>query len=170
MLAYVFWHRPHAGTHAADYERRLNAFHSRLVAPSASFRTSALPFAEGAGYEDWYLVENWTELGELNTTAVSGAIKGQHDDVADVADEGWGGIYALVRGHPQPPLATRWVSKPERESYEAFLNGVQAATVWQRQMVLGPAPEFCVVDDAETVPRISSASRTAIYLEAGRRG
>src|ERR1700733_4368424 len=104
MLAYVFWHRPLPGTARADYEAALRAFHSRLALPSASFRIGALPFAEaGAGYEDWYLVGNWAELGELTLAAVSGERRPPHDDVARLAAEGWGGVYLLVRGEARPP-------------------------------------------------------------------
>ena len=164
MLAYVFWHRPRVGVPAADYERCLGAFHSRLAAPSASFRVSSLPFAEGGGYEDWYLVEGWADLGDLNARATSGLLRDPHDAVAEVADEGWGGVYTLVRGDRRPPLRTRWVSKPAGESYEVFLDMVQAPTVWQRQMVLGPAPEFCVVDDGEVAPKSSATTRTMVGL------
>ena len=150
MLAYVFWHRPRVGVAAADYERRLVGFHSRLAAPSASFRISSLPFAEGAGYEDWYLVEAWADLGDLNARAVSGLRRDHHDTVAEVADEGWGGVYALLRGDRRPPLNTRWVSKPVGESYEVFLSTVQAPAVWQRQMVLGPAPDSALLRTARS--------------------
>jgi hypothetical protein len=166
MLAYVFWHRPRAGVAAADYERRLCAFHRRLLAPSGSFRISSLPFAEGDGYEDWYLVEGWADLGDLNAAAVSGVRRDPHDAVAEAADVGWGGVYALVRGDYRPPLNAHWVSKPAGESYEVFLDTMPAPTVWQRQMVLGPAPEFCVVERRDAAPRASDASRTVVYIGA----
>jgi hypothetical protein len=166
MLAYVFWHRPRAGVAAADYERRLGAFHSRLPAPSGCFRISSLPFAEGEGYEDWYLVDGWADLGDLNAVAISGVRRDPHDAVAEAADEGWGGVYALIRGDRRPPLSARWVSKPAGESYEVFLDTVQARTVWQRQMVLGPAPEFCVVEDGDVAPGAAAATRTVVYLGA----
>jgi hypothetical protein len=167
MLAYVFWHRPRAGTAAADYEDGLRAFHARLTVPSGSFRIAALPFADGeAAYEDWYLLDGWAALGELNATAVSGARQPPHDAVARLADEGWAGIYLLVRGEPRAPLRTRWVSKPADESYEAFLAATPAATVWQRQMTLGPSPEFCLVDGAGDVPPADAAERTPVYLAA----
>jgi hypothetical protein len=165
MLAYVFWHRPRPGTVAADYEDGLRTFHARLTVPSGSFRLGALPFADGeAGYEDWYLVEGWAELGELNAAAVSGARRPPHDAVARLAGVGWAGIYLLVRGEARPPSSTHWVSKPAEESYESFLAATPAPTVWQRQMTLGPAPEFCLVDDAGDPPVAGPASRTLVYL------
>jgi len=159
MLAYVFWHRPQPGTPLADYEEGLRAFHGRVSVPSASFRVSALPFGDAdAGYEDWYLVASWAALGELNAAAVSGARRPPHDAVARLAADGWGAVYLLVRGHARPPTTTRWVSKPSTESYDAFLAGTPAPTVWQRQMTLGPASEFCLVDDA------GAGVRTPVYL------
>jgi hypothetical protein len=159
MLAYVFWHRPHAGTSPADYEDGLRAFHARVAVPSACFRIGALPFGDAAaGYEDWYLVGDWSELGELNAAAVSGARRPPHNDVARLAAEGWGGVYLLIRGQALPPLTTRWVGKPAAESYDAFLAATPAPTVWQRQMTLGPAPEFCLAGDA------GDGVRTPVYL------
>jgi hypothetical protein len=146
VLAYVFWHQPRAGVPRADYERRLRAFHAALMESSASFRLGALPFADDDGYEDWYLVEGWAQLGALNTGAVSAGRRAVHDSVAGLAGSGWGGVYALIRGASEPPASTRWVSKPDGLSYDAFLDSVRASTVWQRQMVLGPAPEFCLVE------------------------
>jgi hypothetical protein len=150
MLAYVFWHRPRDGADQAAYEARLRAFHRVLSLPSASFRLSVLPFDEGAGYEDWYLVDDWSQLGELNRAAISGGCHAPHEAIAAVSGAGWGGVYALIRGHARPPMTARWTSKPGGEGYDVFLNSLRAPTVWQRQMVLGPAPEFCVVDDAHS--------------------
>lgn len=163
MLAYVFWHRPRAGVASADYEARLRAFHRRLNACSASFRISALPFAEGLGYEDWYLVGSWAELGDLNGRAISGERRAPHDAVAEIAGEGWGAIYALIRGEPRPPLVTRWVSKPPGLGYEGFLASLEAPTVWQRQMLLGPAPEFCVTEKGRVATKLRVGIRTAVY-------
>lgn len=128
MLAYVFWHRPSDGVDKDAYECRLRAFHRALSVPSASFWLSALPFADRAGYEDWYLVPSWHELGELNRAAISGQR-----------------------------------SKRPGERYDLFLDQLPAPTVWQRQMVLGPAPEFCAVDEAGTTP--AGTNRIAVYCE-----
>lgn len=146
MLAYVFWHRPGASVAGAEYEMWLRAFHESLEVSSASFRLAELPFANGGGYEDWYLVDTWVELGELNANAVAGKHRAPHAAIAGRAGEGWGGVYALLRGAEEPPPAARWVGKPPRTSYESFLSSLDAPTVWQRQLVLGPAPEFCLVE------------------------
>jgi hypothetical protein len=192
LLAYLFWHRPRSGVGSGDYEDRLRAFHSRLNIPSASFRIEAFPFApeaeyaasgkgpedrggerqesrerdevRGGEYEDWYLVDGWAELGNLNVSAISGERRAPHDAAAALAGEGWGAVYALVRGDAAPPARTRWLTKPRGESYEGFLDGLQAATVWQRQMVLGPGPEFCVAeDDAEASTSQRAGRRIPVY-------
>lgn len=165
MLAYVFWHRPRTDCSAAEYEDSLRSFHARLTVPSGSFRIAALPFGDGGpGYEDWYLVESWADLGELNVAAVSGERRPPHDAAARLAADGWAGIYLLLRGEARPPSITRWVSKPAGRSYDAFLADADAPTVWQRQMTLGPAPEFCLVDAAGEAPPAGTAGRTAVYL------
>jgi hypothetical protein len=138
VLAYVFWHRPGDGVDRDRYEDALARFHASLANPSAAFRLDRLPFGDGGpGYEDWYLVDGWAELGELNAAAVDAAHGGYHDVAAELAGAGWGGVYALIRGRPEPPATARWQARAPGDGPEA---------VWQRQMVLGPAPEFCVVD------------------------
>ena len=147
MLAYVFWHRPLGSAAREEYERRLIEFHEALrgaLVSSAAFSLERLPFADGKGYEDWYLVENWTALGELSDVALRGIRERAHDAVARLASDGWGGVYGLARGIPVGPDGVRWVNKREGESYESFLKRVRVETVWQRQLVLGPAPEFCL--------------------------
>ena len=94
MLAYVFWHRPRADVSTTEYEVRLRAFHDLLDVPSASFRLGELPFAPDSGYEDWYIVDAWSELGELNANAVAGEHRERHAAIAELAGEGWGGVYA----------------------------------------------------------------------------
>jgi hypothetical protein len=123
---------------AEEYEARLRAFHSSLAGvESASFRVDALPFGDClAGYEDWYLVEDWAALGELNAIAVDSTHRAPHDAAAAEAGQGWGGVYALVHGEPEPPAAARWSDQQP---------GAVGA-MWQRQMVLGPAPEYCAVE------------------------
>jgi hypothetical protein len=143
VLAYVFWHRPRRDVEVEEYEAALRGFHASLAGvPSATFRLEALPFGDrGGGYEDWYLVEDWTALGELNATAVDVVHRPPHDAAARSAGEGWGGVYRLVRGVAEPPAGARWVDRaPE--------HGAEVA-MWQRQMVLGPAPELCVVEAAQ---------------------
>jgi hypothetical protein len=142
VLAYLFWHRRRDDVDRGRYEDALRRFHASLDHASAVFRLDELPFGDRApGYEDWYLVEDWAALGELNATAVDASHGGYHDAAAELVAEGWGGVYALVRGEAQPPEATSWRWKRPDDP---------DATVWQRQMVLGPAPEYCLAGgDAE---------------------
>jgi hypothetical protein len=151
MLAYVFWHRPRSGVDTADYEAGLRELHEHLSVASASFRLTQLPFAAGSGpgYEDWYLVEDWAEVGELNAAAVTGEPREPHDAVARQMGAGWGGLYALIRGEAAPPATARWIDKPLGEDADAFLGSLGAPTIWRRQMVLGPAPEFCLVEPGD---------------------
>jgi hypothetical protein len=147
MLAYLFWHRHWPGVSPEQYERRLVEFHASLARTglrSASFDLQRLPFLEEPGYEDWYLVEDWTALGALGRHATEGARADLHDALASLESEGWGGIYARLRGAPEPPAGARWTERPRGESTESFLAHEPAGTVWQRQLVLGPAPELCL--------------------------
>jgi hypothetical protein len=155
-LAYVFWHTPAQGLDADNYEAALSAFHLTLSVPSASFRLARLPFgALGAdhgaqpAYEAWYLVADWPDLGDLNADAINGARRAPHDEAARLSAHGWGGVYALKRGPAEPPRSVRWMNKPADQSYDAFTESLGAVGIWQRQMVLGPAPEFCLVDGSE---------------------
>jgi hypothetical protein len=134
VLAYVFWHRPAPGVGAEDYEVRLRAFHDSLDVVSAAFRLHLLPWRHENGYEDWYLVEDWTALGELNAAAVAAARKGEHDAAARLSGEGWAGVYRLIHGPAEPPAGVHW--QPEAPGDDV--------AHWQRQMTLGPAPEFCL--------------------------
>jgi hypothetical protein len=145
LLAYLFWHRPRPGVEQLEYEEAQRQFHALLEVASACFRLERLPFDERPGYEDWYLVENWQELGELNTAAVDARRKAGHDRAAAMALDGWGALYASLRGPARIPDEARWEHKPRGESTADFLEGIDAAVaVWQRQMVLGPAPELCI--------------------------
>jgi hypothetical protein len=155
MLAYVFVHQPIDGTDAAEYGVRLVAFHTALAAaPPGGFRGSwiwrvkAGPF--GAAFEDWYLVEDWTALGALNTAGVTGSRKAPHDDVAPLAGRGVGAIYGLVSGEPTRPARFRMrIPKPPGVPYSGFESALREAVgpdgaIWKRQMVLGPDLEFLV--------------------------
>ena len=146
MLAYVFWHRPRANVERALYEESLRHFHRSLEAPSACFRVVELPFARMEGYEDWYLVEDWQALGALNQLAVDARHCAVHDAVARLTGDSWGGIYQLLRGAAEVPASTLWLVKPRDRSYADFLASLSGSAVWRRQMVLGPAPEFCVAN------------------------
>lgn len=150
MLAYLFWHRPRPGVEREEYEQAQRQFHASLKIESACFGLARLPFDDGPGYEDWYLVEDWAALGELNRAAVDSTHRPSHDGAAALVGDGWGGVYACVRGEPKIPPAAEWHHKPRGETSSQFLAGFEEGlTIWRRQMVLGPAPELCVATKTE---------------------
>ncbi len=159
-LAYVFWHWRQAGVLRPDYERRQRAFHAALArAPSAgysnslSFRVVGADWAAGGAeaYEDWYLLESFEALGALNEAAVSAGRKPPHDEAAAVSAGGTAGLYRLLGGSlGSQPVRAYWFDRPPRASTAevsarlAPLLDRDGAWLWMRQMVLGPAPEFCL--------------------------
>lgn len=161
MLAYVFWHGPGSTDSIANYEAALAAFHRSLDPGEINgFHGSQAFVVEGATwassrvvYEDWYFVNDFTALGELNAAAVSGHRQRPHDDVAGMADEGTAGIYALRQGTARLSEAGQaaWFGKTAGVSYDEFYRRLgRRGSLWQRQMVLGPTPEFCSLDDDDT--------------------
>jgi hypothetical protein len=164
MLAYLFWHRPRSGAGGEEYEQALLGFHRSLARlppvgtlRSSSFRLSRSPWPEevvvaGRLYEDWYLVEDYAALGVLNQAAVGRGHRTRHDAVAHRAGFGAGGLYELVEGEGglagEPAV---WVARPPEtrrpELAELLADGIDPgrASLWQRQLVLGPAPEFCLL-------------------------
>src|SRR4051812_33734126 len=164
MLAYVFWHVAAPGLAADEYEARLAGFHAALRADAppgmgltATVGLDAIPWLGGAaGYEDWYLVEDFAALGALNAAAVSGSRKAPHDAAAAVAHTGVAGLMGHVAGPllPERPGWAAWLSKPAGMAYDAFHAALwealgNDASAWQRQMTLGPATEYCVLAPAE---------------------
>ena len=149
MLAYVFWHRPAPGEDRERYEHALSAFHASLAPPSSAFRVDAAeaPWLPGAGpvYEDWYRVEDWTALGALNATAVDAAHKAPHDAVAHRSGAGAGTVLRHVAG-PLDVVAVnaRWTDARPSDG-----------ALWQRQLVLGPQPEWCALGGPPTRARIA---------------
>jgi hypothetical protein len=163
VLAYVFWHRPSGEPDPAGYEARLSAFHAALAAhppagflDSAALRVGEAPWLPDGGpaYEDWYAIEDWTALGRLGEAAVAGARSEPHDAVAGLAGEGAGAVYRLVSGPPVLAASrASWLPKPagyDREAFHATLTG-PGRSVWMRQLVLGPAPEYAVRSGAPVV-------------------
>jgi len=161
MLAYVFWHTSQPTVDPEEYEERLRGFHTALaeqrpdgLVESATFRMDSVPWLESDNpvYEDWYLVETSAALDPLNEAAVTAHRSLPHDAVASVAGAGRGGLYRLRLGAPdlRATKVALWVSKPPVMKYPEFYQTVgptvesTAGALWGRQMVLGPAPEFCV--------------------------
>jgi hypothetical protein len=153
MLAYVFWHWP-AVDHG--YEAALLEFHHVLaVHPPPGFHGSRVArigprawLSVQRAYEDWYFVADFTALGALNEAAISGRRKGPHDLVAALPAGGTAALYGHVRGSVRRPRHASFRSKPSAESYVDYLAGLPAGVeAWQRKMVLGPAPEFCLVSE-----------------------
>jgi hypothetical protein len=162
MLAYVFWHRARSRTSAHAYETALGAFHTALHdAPPVGFRSSAvlaldqerwLPWS-GPTYEDWYLVDDWNALGTLNSAAVSVPRQASHAVIASLAQTGTGAIYELRLGGErlESTRFATWFAKPPGMRYEQLwrlVEPVAVADTWavlERQLVVGPAPEFCVL-------------------------
>jgi hypothetical protein len=142
---------------------------------SAVFRVAGLPWLEqpdgepaqppGAdrAYEDWYLVEDFAALGVLNGAAVGRGHRTAHDEAARLLGAGAGGLYALVEGERSDTGecaglesiggATHavWVARPPGSKPgvigELLGDGMDRrhASLWRRQLVLGPAPEYCLL-------------------------
>jgi hypothetical protein len=166
MLAYVFWHRPAAGIGEGEYERALGRFHRSLARrPPSGFRGSValrapalpwLPAREGspdAGYEDWYVLDDWSSVGVLEAAAISRAHAGAHELAARHAGACAGGVYRLLDGEGSPRDAhlAIWVDTMGRSSDPAIADlledGMQprASSLWRRCLVLGPAPQLCLL-------------------------
>ena len=153
MLGYVLWHHPAHHLDPTVYEEALRRFHSTLTG-SAVFAFRGVPwFPAPSGYLDWYTVTDFAGLGALNEAAVAGACKEPHDHVARMAGAGFGGLYRLIAGQadwPRTKVGT-WLRKPDGMKYAEFVHQASALVdpssmgLWQRQMTLGPGPEFCLL-------------------------
>ena len=122
----------------------------------------------GVAYEDWYLIEDYAALGVLGEAAVGRGHRTAHDEVAHRSGAGAGGLYGLLEGE-QAELAEGagalaeaslaiWIARAPgrpggrasagaRELGELLGDGMdpRRASLWRRQLVLGPAPEFCLL-------------------------
>jgi hypothetical protein len=180
VLAYVFWHRPRDPRSADAYEQANVAFHRSIarVPPagsrgSAFFRVAELPWLSSAGgrdagpgtgpgsgasagYESWFLVEDFTALGVLDEAAVGHGHRTTHEQAARRLGAGAGGLYGLRDGRPragmlaEAPLAL-WVDGPSEAKTlpraEMLADGVdpEQASLWRRRLAFGPAPEHCLL-------------------------
>jgi hypothetical protein len=115
------------------------------------------------GYEDWYLLADFTALGVLNEAAVGRGHRTSHDRVARHFGTGAGGLYCLVEGEPlTSPGALAgaslavWIARAPGSSRrglgDLLGDGMDPchASLWRRQLVLGPAPEFCLLTSEPT--------------------
>lgn len=181
MIAYIFWHTPRQETPLARYEAFLIGFHQALAAsPPESFlgstchRLETIPWlGDGTGYEDRYFLTGSEGLDRLDTAAVDAIRRGLHDAAAELSSTGAGGLYRQVR----PGFLDRgcesealWMEKPPGVAYADALADLETRVpevvqIWRRQMVLGPAPEFCLLGPPGTFPRRHSAgSEGAVRL------
>jgi hypothetical protein len=163
LLAYLFWHRAAEGVPAERYEAAQQRLHRSLAARppegyagSARFRAQELPWLEGvgAGYEDWYLVQDWTALGILREAAIAAGHRSAHDAAARQAAVGVGAVYRLAEGRwsPREVRVAVWVTaaRGRAEATVAPLllgDGIDevGGGLWRRELVLGPAPEYCLL-------------------------
>jgi hypothetical protein len=187
VIAYVFWHRPRERVAPERYEDACTRFHHSLArhppggfAGSACLRAERLPwFGDGGpGYEDWYLVEDFGALGTLNEAAVARGHETSHDAVAAAMGEGTGSVYRLVDGLAELAGTTHaiWITpapgKVELVFEDLLVDGVEAgtATLWRRQLALGPAPELCLlasaIPDGVRPPRLAAGWTAEVFARA----
>ncbi len=163
MLAYVFWHQRASSVVREEYQEKLIAFHQTLrerkpqgFVCSMVLEIAQLPWMtkESEIYEDWYLVENSAALDPLDEAAVTGICQEPHHRVARLANNGTGGLYRWKEKTFDPVrlaglCSATWFNKPAGMSYEKLYEllrerrEVPQDVLWQRQMTLGPAREFC---------------------------
>jgi len=119
------------------------------------------------------MIESWTALGELERGAVHGTPARPHDTLAACAAGGAGAVYRLRAGDEGALEASRatWHDKPPGTTYEdvgARLGpavAVPGSGWWQRALVLGPAPEFCLLSAA---PPATELPEEAVVVERQR--
>jgi hypothetical protein len=160
LLAYLFFHRPDQGVDAGAYEEGLRRFHASLAAARANGFVSSRTYRVDQRYCDWYLVENSAALDSLNDAAVAGSTGPVHDAVAHMAVDGAGKLLRLAAGSADAdsPYEIRF-AKPRAMPYAQLYATLSRWTerpgfgLWRRMMVLGPAPEFCLLaPSAERLP------------------
>ena len=147
-------------------ERREPAGGGMRVAPS--FPVAPRLHAP-VGYEDWYFLDDFAAIGVLNEAAVGPGHKTSHNEAARLTGAGTASIFMLLEGTVaamRAPGVSVWVAR-EPGSARPEVAGLLAdgapgrAALWRRQLVLGPAPEFCLA--ARQVP----AGVSPLRLPAG---
>lgn len=149
----MFSHRREPDVDAGTYEEVLRAFHNELArAKPAGFVTSTTYRFEDGTYSDWYLVEDSAALDVLNSAAVTGARSAAHDSAARMAASGVGKLLSLAQGEADlAALHEAGFAKPAGSAYPELYEMTRpyssrpGVALWRRMMVLGPAPEFCLV-------------------------
>jgi hypothetical protein len=137
---------------------------------SAVFRIGVLPWRPRAGepldggsraggaaaYEDWYLLDDFAALGVLNEAAVGRGHRTSHDRAARGSGGGTASVYRLIEGEiaaaqriancPHATWVKRGAGTKQSELGALLGDGMDraGASLWQRQLALGPAPEFCL--------------------------
>jgi hypothetical protein len=162
MLAYVFWHWPNPTLDPQEYRQKLRDFHRTLANNRSEGFEKSLVFAmsnpswlgtSGTAYEDWYLLEDSAALDKLNYAAVYGACEMPHNRVAREAASRTAGLYRLRQGSHEGLANSAfacWFRKPDGLSYVELdsqlkpLISNEGASLWARQMTLGPTMEFCL--------------------------
>jgi hypothetical protein len=186
MLAYVFWHWRRSSVDASVYETDLIQFHDTLQSnkPAGFYRSVVFliekaPWltTDSAAYEEWYLLEDSAAMDRINYAAVHGACEESHNSVAKNALGGVGGLYRLRAGLETLDKATyaTWFSKPNGVSYADFDARLEPivtennATLWARQMTLGPTTEFCLHNSSQIQP-VPELTAATLSLETIWRG
>jgi hypothetical protein len=160
------------------FHRALAASPPDGFASSWSVRVDRPPWLpDGAAhYLDWYVVAGFGALGALNEAAVSGPRQAPHDAAAALAGAGTAGVLGLLAGRGAAPggpsneagsgvrgptpgwqsgaeLTITMVDKPGGHSYSDFrralVHAAPGAACWERQMTLGPGPEYVIVHHRE---------------------
>jgi hypothetical protein len=174
------------------FHRALAASPPEGLASSWSLRVDRPPWLpDGAAhYLDWYVLAGFSALGALNEAAVSGPRQAPHDKVAALAGAGTAGVLGLLAagaaptsgassgtrsGTNLPPLGSRsgvevtitMVDKSGGHSYSDFrralVDAAPGAACWERQMTLGPGPEYVIVHDRElSLPWPARVLRAAV--------
>ncbi|HEX6487305.1 MAG TPA: hypothetical protein VF137_00325 [Candidatus Dormibacteraeota bacterium] len=100
----------------------------------------------GEAYEDWYLLEGSFALDIINRAAVTGVMTGPHHGAASLTGSMAAGLYQLVAGEGAKGETATWLNE-RPASIEA------GASLWRRQMVLGPTPQFCLLGNGGDIAR-----------------
>ncbi len=152
-----------------DFYKALRIVKPRGFVDCFGLRLDSFPWKAPVsnGYEDWYLIEDFHSLGILNEIAVSGMMAEPHRAIASLAAGGSGGLYKLNGArYNAPVLFSTWFPKPGGMAYHdlnSILNNLEHSDHWQRQLTLGPAPEFCVQGSERIVlPRNFSVTTIGI--------